>query len=37
MIMVREGYDVKFMDGGIYRWPHEVAFGRLSANEAPSE
>jgi len=35
VIPAREGYDVKFMDCGIDGWPYEVAFGRLSANEAP--
>jgi hypothetical protein len=35
MIPAREDYDVKFMDCGIAAWPYEVAFGRLSANEAP--
>jgi hypothetical protein len=35
MIRAKEGYDGKSMDCGIDAWPYEVAFGRLSANEAP--
>jgi len=37
VVASEEGYDVKFMDGGIDAWPYEVVFGRLSANETPSE